>query len=232
MHKVSVVNAKGGCGKTTLSTNIAACAALREYNAVLVDHDPFESATRWLQNRSLDLPRINGVVAHSRRVQRVTQAYQMGVPKEEAFQVFDTAAGLDRDALHSIIMRSNCIVIPVLPSPIDMGVTAKFIGELLVTGKARHYGVQLGVVANRVRSQTKMYLSLQKFLKTLNIPIIAELNDFQGYNQAAEQGVGILELPKTGNWRREHQEWDKLMDWIVKSSVQPRRAQNKALHAV
>jgi len=54
MKTILVVNAKGGCGKTTLSTNLASYFATNELKTVLVDFDPQQSALEWLQERNPD----------------------------------------------------------------------------------------------------------------------------------------------------------------------------------
>ena len=47
--KIVVLNSKGGCGKTTLSTNLAAYYAARGYYTALLDTDPQGSSLRWLR---------------------------------------------------------------------------------------------------------------------------------------------------------------------------------------
>lgn len=49
---VALLNQKGGVGKTTLTTHIAAKLALRGQNVILLDADPQGSALGWTQRRS------------------------------------------------------------------------------------------------------------------------------------------------------------------------------------
>ena len=67
MKTVLVASSKGGVGKTTIATHLAAHAALDGLNTVLVDADPQGSSTRWAHRRStLDsavLP-LDGIATH------------------------------------------------------------------------------------------------------------------------------------------------------------------------
>ena len=58
-----VLNAKGGCGKSTLSTNIAVFFARDGHRVCLADYDPQRSSLDWLAMRPSDLPAVNGVAA-------------------------------------------------------------------------------------------------------------------------------------------------------------------------
>ena len=66
MRRYMVVNAKGGCGKSTLATNIAAYFASQWENAdvTLADFDPQQSSMDWLAVRPEDRPPIAGIDAH------------------------------------------------------------------------------------------------------------------------------------------------------------------------
>ena len=48
LNKIVILNPKGGCGKSTLVTNIAACYAMRGERPAIMDYDPQGSATAWL----------------------------------------------------------------------------------------------------------------------------------------------------------------------------------------
>jgi chromosome partitioning protein len=47
MDVLSVLNLKGGVGKTTIAMNLAAALAEHGYEVAVVDFDPQQSATRW-----------------------------------------------------------------------------------------------------------------------------------------------------------------------------------------
>jgi len=87
-------------------------------------------------------------------------------------------------------------LIPVLPSPIDIRNAARFIAELLLVAQLDRGNVRVGIVANRTRSNTKSYRQLLRFLSSLKIPLIAVVRDSQNFVRAADEGIGICELPR------------------------------------
>jgi len=66
LDKVVILNTKGGCGKSTLATNLAAYYAKRGLVPSIMDHDPQGSSMAWLDRRSPDLPKIHGIAASKR----------------------------------------------------------------------------------------------------------------------------------------------------------------------
>ena len=63
MRSILILNSKGGCGKTTLATNLAGYFASKGRRVVLADCDPQQSSLDWLAARSGDRPPITGVAA-------------------------------------------------------------------------------------------------------------------------------------------------------------------------
>jgi chromosome partitioning protein len=101
----------------------------------------------------------------------------------------------------------------VLPSDIDVHACTRIIADLLLVAKIRREDDRIGVVANRVRRNTLVYQSLQRFLATLNVPVVATLRDSQNYVRSAELGVGIHEM-KSYLVAADVAQWQPLVDWI------------------
>ena len=220
MHKIIVLNAKGGSGKTTIATNLAACYASRGRFPALLDYDPQGSALNWLRTRSPDMPLIYGVEAHKKNM-TVTRSWQMRMPKEVDRVVIDTPASVGGADLADYVRQADTIIVPVLPSPIDIHTVTNFIKEIMVLGKLKTgpnadngFGSKrLGVVANRVKENTRVYNTLQTFLASLNLPFITSLRDSQYYIHAFVEGIGIHELRDV----RIHsltQQWLPLLNWL------------------
>lgn len=213
IRRVLVVNAKGGCGKTTIATNLASYYASRGIAVTLADHDPQGSSTQWLSLRSDEFPSINGVAAYRKPDSAVTRTWQLRAPVDTERMILDAPAGVHGMTLVEMVREADTIIIPVLPSPIDIHAASHFIKDLLLVAKVRARSIRLGVVANRVRSKTKVYQSLQRFLNSLQIPFVAYLRDTQNYVQSSESGLGVYEW--TGhNIRHDRRQWDKLVRWI------------------
>lgn len=191
-RRILVVNAKGGCGKTTLTTNIAARYATLGATTVLVDHDPQGSASRWLDARNETRPAITGIAPWKDGA--TTRSFQMRRTVDADRVVIDTPAALSAIDLGRWLGEADRVLIPVMPSAIDMKAGARFIGDLLLNRDFRRRPLPIAVVANRVRRNTRGFTKLERFLISLDIPFIATFRDLQGYVHAVETGDGLSEL--------------------------------------
>jgi len=213
LQRIIVTNAKGGCGKTTIATNIASHYALQGKTVRLFDHDTQGSSLSWIARRPQDAMPIVGVDASRNSDHRLTRSWQLRVPPETDIALIDSPAGTDITELTSLFQQHDSVLIPVLPSPIDIHATAHFIKELLTTGGARKRMIRLAVIANRVRKNTLMYYSLERFLFSLNIPFISSLRDTQLYAKAIELGIGVQEVP-TARSKPDREQWAPIFRWL------------------
>ncbi len=194
LHKIVVLNPKGGCGKTTLATNIAAYYAMRGPAPTLVDFDTQGFSMRWLHKRSDNCPQIYGVNAYQKTMQGRQTAQLRTRPDTEKL-IIDLPAALGPDELQDVTYDAGSILIPVLPSNIDVNCASRFIADLLLVAQIDRRDRHVAIVANRTRANTKGYQMLLRFLTSLQIPLIAVLRDSQNYVHAAGQGIGICEMP-------------------------------------
>ncbi len=213
MQRIVVMNAKGGCGKTTVASNLASWLSSRGYATALFDCDPQGSAMRWLRLRPPNLPVIHGIAAYQTGPTNVTRTWQLRVPAETQRIVIDSPAGLKGQELVEQVRNVDVIIIPVVPSPIDIFSTADFIRDLMLVGKVRLASTRIGIVATRVKAKTLSLQSLERFLQRLNIPVIARLRDTQHYLHAVEQGVSIHELTSP-RARPDKRDWERIVGWI------------------
>jgi chromosome partitioning protein len=212
MQRIIVLNPKGGSGKTTVATNLAARFATVGKSPVLMDLDPQGSSMRWLQKRSRELPQIHGIAGFERSTS-VTRSWQLRIPAASDVVIVDSPAALDAQRLPEVIRGADAILVPVMPSDIDIHAAAKCIADLLLIGKVRRAEGILGIIANRVRSNTLISQSLMRFLKSLDIPLVATLRDTQNYVRAAQTGTGLHEMPR---WQvsRDLGDWEELTNWL------------------
>lgn len=194
LQRIVVLNPKGGCGKTSIATNLASYYSLRGAMPTLLDCDPQGASMRWLEKRTRLRPPIHGIAAY-RNSLSVTRSWQQRVPQETRHIIVDTPAGLDAPQIHDLIYEASNLIIPVLPSPIDIRFAARFIAELLLVAQLDRRAVRVGIVANRTRRNTKSLRQLMRFLSSLKIPVVAVLRDSQYFVNAAGRGIGIAELP-------------------------------------
>ena len=200
-----ILNSKGGCGKSTIATNLASYYASYEGKKVtLVDFDPQGSSLDWLKVRPKILPEILGINATKDSVR---------FSKDTEIVIMDVPARIEGRELAGLVKRVETIIIPVLPSPIDIRAGAKFIKELLINGRVSRKETKVAVVANRVRENTLSYHALYAFLKSLKIPFITTIRDTQNYIHAEEKGVGIFEMAPSKVWQ-DLEQWDPLIKWL------------------
>ena len=217
MQRIVVLNPKGGSGKTTLAINLAAYFAARGDSTVIIDHDPQGSATRWVRKRKPPQIAIHSIAAFERD-SRTTRAWQMRIPDGTDKVIVDTPAAVDPRALPEFTRDAHKIVVPVLPSDIDIHAASRCIADLLLVAKIKRAENRIGVIANRVRKNTVMFQALMRFLEKLDIPIVATVRDSQNYVRAAEQGVGIHEM-KSYLVKEDIGQWETLLAWIEPDRV-------------
>ena len=211
MRRILILNPKGGCGKSTLATNLASYYAMKGTPVHLVDFDPQGSSVDWLAVRPEVAPRIHGGMADEG---------DFMVPHGQGVMILDAPAGVHGKRLKQYAKLAQTLLIPVLPSPIDMRATAKYIEELLLVGRINKEKTRIAVLANRVREHTLIYQSLERFLDSLGIPFLTHLRDSQNYIRAAEQGLGIFELPAYLT-ETDRQQWQPILDWLASKQSLP-----------
>ena len=211
--RLMVLSAKGGCGKTTISTSLASYYAGQGEPTVLIDFDNQGSSMQWLRTRDGNRPRIHGVPAFD-KPSGVTSSWRFRLPPDTRRIVIDTPAAVQGQQLADLLRLADTILIPVLPSYIDIHALSRFMEQLLLVGKLRAHDVRIGIVANRVKANTRVFAGLQRFLKRLDFPFVAQLRETQNYVTAQELGAGIHELANF-RIRRDVLQWEDLLTWLA-----------------
>lgn len=209
LNKIVVLNPKGGCGKTTLSTNLASYFALRGPRPTLIDCDPQGYSERWLERRPPASHSIKGIPSEEFERQG-NRIWPFRTPKDAGAVIIDTPAALVRRDISELTRDADCMLVPILPSTFDVQVTTQFIANLLLL---TDFDVPLAVIANRTRQNTKSLAMLMRILDRLETPTIAVLRDSQNYVHAAAHGLGIYELPHH-RVRQDIEQMDLIIDWL------------------
>lgn len=212
LNKIVILNPKGGCGKTTLATNLASYYALRGPMPAVMDCDPQGSTMSWLDKRDASRAPIHGIAAFKKTMQ-ATRSWQLRVPNETTNLIVDSPASLTHDDLRELTRDATSILVPVLPSSIDIHAASRCIADLLLVAKIDRRDNKLAVVANRTRQNTKSFDKLMRFLDSLGIPIIAVLRDSQNYVHATDQGIGLAEMQRY-KVRKDIDELKKIIFWL------------------
>ena len=227
MRTIMFLNAKGGCGKSTLATNLASYyAKCGELGGIGGFRSPGIEPPRWLAARPRDAPAIHGLLAWREGLRHL--------PRSADYAILDVPAGARGAELTALVRRAQSIVIPVLPSPTDIRAAAHFIHHLLLVGRVERKETKLAVVANRVRENTALQkaaegmlgvsavaiprstrrtISGEKFLNRLKIPFITTLRENPYYLVADARGLGIFDL-KPSHVARDLEQWKPLIHWL------------------
>jgi len=213
MRHIPVTNAKGGCGKSTIATSLAAYFASEGYATALADYDPQASALAWLEQRPEDYAPIAGVAAYESGLKNV--------PRNTEYLVIDSAAGSYGKDLTELVRRAETIIVPVLPSPIDIKAAERFVEELLEVAKVAEKKAKAALVANRVKENTLIFEELDSVLSRLKVPYVASFREAQNYIRAYQRGLGIHELPPYLAWP-DWEQWDPLIEWLDSRRSQPK----------
>jgi chromosome partitioning protein len=205
MRHIMVLNAKGGSGKTTLATNLASYFASQQNNVTLVDYDPQASSLAWLDERSSARPPIAGIAGYQRNAGRVR--------RQTDIVILDAPAAVHGAELTALVRKAETILIPILPSPIDMRAASTFIKEIKSCAPVAQKKAKVALVANRCRSITNISAELEGFLSKQKIPFLTTLRDSQNYVRAADRGLGVFELGPAAS-AIDREQWQPILKWL------------------
>jgi len=206
-----VLNAKGGSGKTTIATNLASYLATKGKTVGIADLDPQGSSMAWLEERPAGRPPILGYAAWQGKYRPA---------RNLEYLIMDAPAAVHGKDLNALLRKAETIIVPVLPSPIDMRAVADFIEELKKNSRVAKKEAKIALVANRTREYTNIYHELEVFLKKMRIPVLTHLRDSQNYIRAAERGIGIFELAPSAT-ARDCELWQGITRWLNSKRSQP-----------
>ena len=181
---ILIANPKGGCGKTTIATNLAAAFAHMGFATALADCDRQKSATAWLKRRP----------SHARPLIGLNWSKEVGpLPDDIQRLVIDAPAGIRRHAVRNLVRRADVIVIPVLPSLFDEVATRRFLGVLDKLKPIRNNKRAVAIVGNRVRSRSAAGQVLAASLAALGHDAVTIIRDTQAYPTAAIAGLSVFD---------------------------------------
>ncbi len=204
MLTILVANLKGGCGKTTVATNLAAAFAQNGRKTVIADADKQGSSKLWVNSRPSHVPAIE-VIDWAKKIS--------AVPKEAERLVIDSPAAIRRGMLDNLIERADIVVVPIMPSVFDHGAAGGFLRKLKRFGSIKKGRKEVALIGNRIRPRTRAAHRLEDYLSNAGWNVVTLLRDTQLYPEAAAHGLGLYDLhdSRTALFRRD---WDPLIAYI------------------
>ncbi len=194
---ISVLNQKGGVGKTTIAVNLAAVLARHGQRVLLVDADPQASSLAWSSAREgAPLFRV---------VAMPTATLHRDLPKlardYEAI-VIDGAPRLDAVG-RSVILASDLVLIPIQPSPLDLWAAAHTL-ELVREAQQFRDSIRAVLVVNRRITNTAIGRDIVGALAGYGLPILpVHLGQRVVYAESAARGLSVIEASPQSEAARE-----------------------------
>lgn len=209
MRRILVLNRKGGVGKSTLVTNLAAAYAQGGKRTAVLDADAQHSSLRWCARRPDAVPGVLGLDGTRRNV--LAQ-----VPPDTERTLADTPAGSTMAQLEPWLDWADVALLPVLPSVMDIEATLPLLDELAAQPRIKRGKLALALVGNRLKPWTSASQQALETLRGLNAPLVAELRDSQAYVLLAGLGKSVFDY-NSEQLRSHQQDWVPLLRWIKRN---------------
>ena len=203
-----VACSKGGVGKTTIATHLAAQAAVDGLRTALVDADPQGSATRWCERRA-------AMASAVLPVDGTRKSWRKHLPDDTQRVVVDTPAGAMERELEPFLDVADALVVPVQPSALDIEAAVRFLESVGRHPRVRKGKLRLGLVGNRLKPHTNASQQAMEVLRSWPFPLVAQLRDSQAYVVLTGLGKSLFDYHSAQV--REHQaDWEPLLHWLDK----------------
>ncbi len=210
MLSILVASSKGGAGKTTIATHLAAYFAVAGKHTVLVDADRQGSSRRWCEKRA-------SMAAAVLPLDGTRRGWDKQLPADTSRVVIDGPAGAMADDLDAFLATVDAVVVPVLPSAIDLEATVPFLNSLATVDRVRKGKLPVGLVANRLKPWTNASQQVLEQLAAWPYPVVAQLRDTQAYVLLTGLGKSLFDY--NSEQVRGHQaDWTPLFAWLKKAN--------------
>lgn len=187
MAVISILNPKGGCGKTTLSTNLARGLYETGKRVLIVDSDPQGSARDWhAADEDNPLPLV--ALDRANNIKTLTSMVH-----SYDFIVIDGAAKLE-DMIAAAIKISDFIVIPVQPSPYDIWAASDLVELIKARREVTDGKPEAAFIVNRKIEGTKLGEDVRAALDEYGLPVLqSAITQRQIYPQTASDGRTVFD---------------------------------------
>ena len=187
MSIISILNPKGGSGKTTISTNLARSLYERDHSVLLVDSDPQGSARDWHaanEDNPIELVALD-------RANNVKTLTSMAANYD--YVVIDGAAKLE-DMIAACIKVSDFVLIPVQPSPYDIWAASDLVEFIKARQEVTDGSPLASFVISRMIEGTRLGGDVRAVLDEYALPVCeTTITQRQVYPQTASEGLTVYD---------------------------------------
>lgn len=205
---ISLVNQKGGVGKTTTAVNLASSLARKNLRLVLVDLDPQGSATKWHDvegNQAFEILNRSNLFTAS-DLEALSTAYD--------YVIVDAPPAIN-ELTRNVLEVSDVTVIPVTPSSLDLWACADTL-KMAKEVQEKHPGLEIKFLVNRKIPGTRAGREIRQALREYNTGVMnTELCQRVAYVDAMKYGVSVMQFAPGS---KAAQEIEQLCDEIISES--------------
>lgn len=161
---ISILNQKGGTGKTTLAVNLARCLTIHNEKTLLVDSDPQGSARNWHVNSNGELLDVIGLDRPT--IDKDINKFKF----DYKYIIVDGAPQLSTMALKTILI-SDIVLIPVQPSPYDVWATKDMVDLVKARQEVTNGQLKAAFVISRQITNTNIGKDIRGLLEEFELPV-------------------------------------------------------------
>jgi chromosome partitioning protein len=183
---ISLVNQKGGVGKTTVAINLAAGLVRHNRSTLLIDADPQGSVVQWQSvenNHLFEVRHIPGPIEKA-DVEPVKDAYD--------YILIDAPPAFGEITI-SVLGVCDAAVIPVTPSPLDMW-SCRSTLEMIENSNRAARRLPVKLLINRKIVGTRIGREAREAVEVFHCDVLeTELYQRVAYVEALVSGVSVIQ---------------------------------------
>jgi chromosome partitioning protein len=205
MQAISILNHKGGVGKSTISTNIAGYFANKGNNVMIGDFDVQQSSLNWLNLRPASAKPI-----YTWEI----KDGQLETPDESISHIIiDSPAGIRANSLKKLVAMSDKVIVPLKPGVFDIMSTESFLEEIVDMINTQEKPTDICLIGNMIDPRTKSTEQLLKFINSSGLSSPSSIRQSQIYVHLAAHGLTLFDT-KSNIFEKELLQWQPILDWI------------------
>jgi chromosome partitioning protein len=209
MAVIAVINGKGGAGKSTISSHLAAYCAIRGPDVALCDLDPQRSTEIWLKLRPASSAKIRG---------HVLAPTFTRPPMDARHVIVDTPSGFQGMPYLRLMMYADAVIIPTAFSLFDRGALESTVRMLKAAPRVAAGKCTIACVGTRIDPNSNDAALLETMLRDFGVTYLGAIPAARVYSRCLEQGLSVFDFP-SGVARSQMPHWAGVASWLETASA-------------